>query len=498
MEDPKVEWLACRTDFAYFVDHYCQIYDATKGEWIPFELWPDQVMVADELVTNRLVVILKARQLGQTWLVLCYILWLMIFHPIVTILLFSRRETEAIYLLDKRLKGIYQRLPEWMMVRTIVSDSSHIWELSNGSVAYAFPSTAGDSYTASLAFVDEADLVQDLDTLMLSVKPTIDGGGRMILLSRSNKETPNSAFKKLFLSAWNHLINWKGIFLPWYSRPERTQQWYDDQRNDFLSRTGSEDGLFEQYPATPEEALAPNSISKRLPFAWLQRCYVPKEGKKNSTLIPNFITYKEPEILHTYIVSADPAEGNPTSDDSSAHVLDEITLEEVGILVGKLEPTTFAGYLLDLSELYNGARIMVERNNHGHAVIATIKEREKDHLLMRGIDGKPGWLETAKSKALLYSEGAKLFKDGVVTLHSNTTFMQLASIEGNTLKAPDGEFDDQAVSYVLGIVAGAIEPAQGFNFRYGSIRSAPTSRSSLRNRNRLNTRGHRRTIGSIG
>lgn len=117
---------------------------------------------------------------------------------------------------------------------------------------------------------------------------------------------------------------------------------------------------------------------------------------------------------------------------------------------------------------------------------------------MRGIDGKPGWLETAKSKALLYSEGAKLFKDGVVTLHSNTTFMQLASIEGNTLKAPDGEFDDQAVSYVLGIVAGAIEPAQGFNFRYGSIRSASTSRSSLRNRNRLNTRGHRRTIGSIG
>lgn len=493
MEDQKAEWLACRGSFAYFVDQYCQIYDATKGDWIPFELWPDQVMVAEELVNNRLIVILKARQLGQTWLVLCYILWLMIFHPIVTILLFSRRETEAIYLLDKRLKGIYQRLPEWMMTRTIISDSSHIWELSNGSVAYAFPTTSGDSYTASLAFVDEADLVPDLETLMLSVKPTIDGGGRMILLSRSDKETPNSAFKNLFKSAWTKANQWKGIFLPWFSRPERDQAWYEEQKNDFLSRTGSEDGLYEQYPATPEEALAPRSLSKRIPYQWLKRCYIPLEGSKNTTPVPNFTIYREPEILHTYTISADPAEGNPTSDDSSAHVIDELTLEEVGLLVGKLEPTTFAGYLLDLSEYFKGARIMVERNNHGHAIIATIKEREKEHLLMRGMDGKPGWPQTSKSKVMLYSEGATLFKDGVVTLHSSSTFYQLASIEGNTLKAPEGEFDDQAVSYMLGIVAGSVEPAQGFNFRYGSIRSASPARNSHRGYHRVNTRERRRS-----
>jgi hypothetical protein len=285
MEDQKIEWLACAESLPYFVDNYCQIYDATKGSWIPFKLWDDQVSVAEELVNNRLVVILKARQLGQTWLVLSYILWLMIFHPSVTILIFSRRETEAIYLLDKRLKEMYKRIPEELQVRTIVSNSSHVWELSNGSVAYAFPSTAGDSYTATLAFVDEADLVPDLDTLMLSVKPTIDGGGRMVLLSRSNKETPNSAFKKMFLAAWAKVSEWKGIFLPWYSRPTRTQQWYENLKNDFLVNTGSTDGLFEQYPATPEEALAPKSLNKRIPFAWLQRCYVPMEGKPRTDII---------------------------------------------------------------------------------------------------------------------------------------------------------------------------------------------------------------------
>ena len=39
-----------------------------------------------------------------------------------------------------------------------------------------------------LVIVDEADLISDLDDLMERVGPTIEGGGRMILLSRSNKD----------------------------------------------------------------------------------------------------------------------------------------------------------------------------------------------------------------------------------------------------------------------------------------------------------------------
>jgi hypothetical protein len=468
------------------------IYDATKGDWIHFTLWDAQIEAAEALVYNRLNVILKARQLGLTWLVLAYILWLMLFHPAVTILLFSRRENEAIYLLDKRLKGMYKRLPEWMGVRTVISDSSHIWELSNGSVAYAFPTSAGDSYTATLAFVDEADLVPDLDNLMLAVKPTIDGGGRMILLSRSNKETPNSPFKALFLSAWKKASAWKALFLPWFARPSRTIDWYLEQKQDFLSRTGSLDGLYEQYPASPEEALAPKSLNKRIPYEWLKRCYVPMDGELH-TATPNLLLYRKPELMHTYVVSGDPAEGNPTSDDSSAHIFDAITLEEVGIMVGKFEPLMFATYLLTLSEFFNNAQIMVERNNHGHAVIATIREKEKEVLLMRGPDGKYGWQSTAKSKAHLYDEGTKLLKDGACTIHSNSTFMQLSNIEGSTLKAPEGDFDDEAVSCMLGLVAATEPPYQTFGHSYASTGSSRTRRHNTK----PHTRRHRYPVSGV-
>ena len=36
-------------------------------------------------------------------------------------LIFSKRDEEAIELLDVRLKGIYERLPSWMQCRAVVA-----------------------------------------------------------------------------------------------------------------------------------------------------------------------------------------------------------------------------------------------------------------------------------------------------------------------------------------------------------------------------------------
>ena len=85
----------------------------------------------------------------------------MLFCLAATVLLFSRRDDEAVDLLGTRLRGMYDRLPDWLKVRWFGVDNDHEWALSNGSRVLAFPTTAGDSYTATLAIVDEADLVPD-------------------------------------------------------------------------------------------------------------------------------------------------------------------------------------------------------------------------------------------------------------------------------------------------------------------------------------------------
>ena len=460
--DEKRAWLACSLSPLVFIHEYAHLYDAQAGDWIPFHLWPAQAPVLKAMQAHRLVVVLKARQIGMTWLALGFALWLMLFHPAATILLFSRRDDEAVDLLDFRLKGMYGRLPRWMQARAVAGDSKHEFTLSNGSRALAFPTTAGDSYTATLAIADEFDLVQDQGRLMRSVKPTVDNGGRMILLSRPDKSRPRTRFKAIYRAAKAGQNDWQPVFLPWHAHPGRDRVWYEAQRADILSATGSEDDLHEQYPETDTQALAPRTLDKRIPATWLQGCYEEQPPRPLPDDAPSYDelkVYVPPQYNHHYVIGADPAEGNPTSDDSALVVLDRESGEEVAVLSGKLQPSALAERIDRVGVYYNRADVMVERNNHGHAVLLWLREHSKLRRLP-GHDGKEGWLSSAHGKTLLYDGAADAFRFGEVILHSFKAYTQLASIEGSTLRAPAGELDDHADSCALALAARNTRPVQ--------------------------------------
>ncbi len=472
-----IEISKCDDSPAYFINNYVKIYDATLREWIPFTLWPEQSETLDKIHAEQLVIVLKARQLGLTWLALSYALWLMIFRPISEIGIFSRREKEAFYLLgEERMRGMFEYLPDWLQAGySHAVDSSSVWKLNTGSTTRAFPTSAGDSYTFTYVIVDEADLAPDLEGLFTAVKPTIDGGGKMNLIGRSDKKKPNSYFKRIYKAAKLKKNNWTAIFLPWFVRPDRTDQWYEERKADAIQNDGTLDNLYEQYPATDKQALTAKSLDKRIPPAFLDRCYVELEpmfeNPEDSPTIPGLEIYKAPNkkpldidsdgypVYTEYVIGADPAEGNPNSDDSAATVIDALTGEEMAVIVGKIEPTVFASYIDLLGEYYNEAFVMVERNNHGHTVIAWLLDYS-DLALLEGHDKAPrgggrkkyGWLSSSKGKALMYNEVTDAFKDEDTELHSFLTYTQLASIEGATLLAPAGEKDDRADSFALAIV----------------------------------------------
>lgn len=455
--EEQLEWLTCAESASYFIDRYCYIYDATLREWLPFHLWRAQSGVLETISVHQLIVILKARQLGLSGLVICYALWLMLFRPEATILLFSRRDDESVHLLDFRLKGTYTRLPDWIRSTATVSVSNdHQWILSTGSAAYAFPTTAGDSYTATLAIVDEADLILDLNKLMGAVKPTIDGGGQMILVSRADKSKPNSEFKRIYRAAKAGQSPWTAIFLPWWSHPKRNSDWYEDQRKDIVSRTSALDDLHEQYPADDVEALAARTLDKRISSVWLDQCYVPLAELDplpvDAPVINRLVIYREPERGKSYLIGGDPAEGNPTSNDSALTVLEEMTGEEVAKLNGKFQPSTFASHISEVSAYFNDAPAMIERNNHGHAVLLWLRDNSRVNLLY-GFDYKEGWHSTSYGKTRMYTAATDAFREKSTITHSFESYLQLSSIDGSTLRAPDGEMDDLADSYALAIIA---------------------------------------------
>lgn len=482
------EWIKCTADVNYFALRYGWLYNATEQAWLPFRLWPAQETTLQRMANERMLVVLKARQLGISWLCLVYALWLLIFAAPATVLLFSLREAEAKELLE-RLRGMYARLPQWMQAKRVLHQSGTVWALSTGSRALAFSTKGGRSYTGTLVLVDEADFVPDLGRFMNGVKPTIDAGGKLFLVSTSDKTQPISTFKNLFRAAQqfesapaSNVGDYRPLFLPWHSHPQRDAAWHERTKAEMFAQRGTDDDFFAEYPATPEEALAPEQLDRRIPHEWLQgvldertplsplpaplapampglTVYLPAvQGKDYDSPAPSPIVRSASEQRRhggagaNYVIGVDPAEGNPNSDESVATVLEMESWGEVANLVLKVEPGVFARYIEQLSHYYNQAAVMVERNNHGHTVIRALAEGGQTHVL-HGYDGKPGWLSNIKGKPLMYDALAEAIRDGSCKVRSVETASQLASIEASTLRAPRGLHDDRADSFALAIAA---------------------------------------------
>jgi hypothetical protein len=451
----------CRRSPAYFLDQFCQIKD--DQNWMPFRLWPAQRVYLDTIHESRQVVALKARQLGMSWLTIGYILWMMLFKPGCTILIFSKSDREAVELLHIRLKGMAARLPVWLRPTAARPDRAHYWKLDNDSSAQALPGNSGRSYTGSFVLVDEADWLEgneSLSKVLSAVEPVVNAGGKLVLLSSVDKRKPESLFKRLYRDAKENEATspYTWIFLPWYASPGRDAIWYEQEKRKSIAKTDTLDDLQQEYPATDLEALAPRSLDKRIHPDWILRCYVeaknipiPAAHEPKPPAIPGLVIYQLPKPNGRYVLGADPAEGNPTSDPSALTVLDVATGEEVASLAGRLQPQVIASYAHQIGTWFKRASIMVERNNHGHAVLLWL---DQNSTLVRlcGPDGKPGWLSSTLGKTKLYDATAEVFRNGEVTLHTFGTFNQLSSIEGSTLRAPEGMFDDCADSFALACV----------------------------------------------
>ena len=91
----ELEREACRKDPVYFCETYCHIEDKDADELIqPFTLWDGQKKALVVFAENRLVCVLKARQLGFTWLALAEVARLVALNTGRTAIGLSRSEDE--------------------------------------------------------------------------------------------------------------------------------------------------------------------------------------------------------------------------------------------------------------------------------------------------------------------------------------------------------------------------------------------------------------------
>lgn len=452
----------------YFINTYCVIDDAQGhgegGGTMPFTLWPAQEVVARDLTANRLVLILKARQLGISWICCAYALWICLFQPGKVVIFLSKGELEAIELL-RRVSVLFARLPETLKANLpgLQKGNTSLLAWNNESRVQSLASSkgAGRSFTASLVVMDEAAHLTWASEIYTALKPTIDGGGQLIVLSTANGI--GNLFHLLWTRAVAKLNQFHTIFLDWRARPGRDEAWYNATRDD-----SPDPGLMKQeYPASPQEAFL---ASGRLRFQpeWT-------EAQAENFTLPLFILppklaalketaetgrrgtlsiYELPQPGRNYILAADIAEGLETGDYDAGVVIDSETRVEMASLHGHWEPDAFGEMLGALGGFYNNALVAPERNNHGHATIAALRRIHYPNLY-KAEDDKFGWLTNLKTKPLSIDALAETLRDGHCTVRTPAALneMQIYKVldDGKT-GSPHGYHDDFVMAWALDII----------------------------------------------
>jgi hypothetical protein len=249
-------------DEEYFIENYVYIEDRDTPELaVPFKLWQGQKKALKDIIKERLNIILKARQLGLTWLVLAFALRCMVFIPGYLTVALSKKEDPDAKELVRRVVFMLRHLPEWLIRENTKENSSWQgikWEATTMTVIIYHPGNepskfmsmaaapdSGRSFTANLVILDEWAFQQWAREIWTAAYPTINRptGGKLIGLSTIERGS-------LFEDIWVGDNNFNKIFLGWQTDPRRTPEWYEQTKKDLGDDTLAE------YPATVEEAFA--------------------------------------------------------------------------------------------------------------------------------------------------------------------------------------------------------------------------------------------------
>lgn len=434
-----IEYAACQRSAAYFLDRYGYISDPQAGV-LPFRLWPFQQDLLNQMASQQRVVVLKARQLGVSWLLAGYGLWMAAYHDGATVLMLSKRLDEAVTLLDK-CEFLYQQLPAFLRPAVGKQNETTLQFSKRGSKIVALPATedAGRSESASLVIVDEAAFHPAAQVNYSAYKPTVDAGGKLIIVSTANGR-----------GNWYHQM-WTGapangftpIFLPWTFRPGRDDEWWTRQQAEY---TATPHLLAQEYPLTATEAFVASGqcLFEIAAVQELQAMARPPLSTLDNGAVQ---VWQRPRPGCLYVIGADVAEGKDAGNDrydyDAAVVLEWRTGAHVASLHGQWPLDLYARMLGTLARQYNNAMVGVERNNHGHAVL--------EHLLHNDALRYDNVYQHDETDQLKDLTGTRTYKAGWPTTAKTKPIMEqeMASwIESGSLVSYDAGFWDEALSYV--------------------------------------------------
>ena len=420
---------------------------------ITFEPWSHLMEVCGKLQEEKLLVWLKSRQTGASWLLAAYSLWMAQYHPGALVLLLSQGEEESKALLWK-CKYIYESLPKQLRIDIGTDSRQELTFPSVSSAIRALPSTekAGRSATASLVVMDEADFHEYAESSFAAVKPTIDdSGGQLIMVSTANSTSSQSLFKRIYRESPHN--GFSKVFYGWNVRPGRTNAWYDERRKEYHDAA-----LFEkEYPATEDEALSPPRSISAFPVDRLNDMRAdirtPIETMQCGTVQANI--YQDYASGKKYVAATDTSHGTG-NDNAITIIMDAQTGYVVADLISNvISPDQLAIASATLLERYKEPLWAIEDNDWGATTITTAQRLRYPRIFYRD-ENKAGWHTDEYSRVRLYGGLMEAVHSRLITIPNESGLSEFYSLIQNPKKngrveAQTGSHDDYPVAVGIAV-----------------------------------------------
>jgi hypothetical protein len=382
-------------------------------------LLPNRAQQEFSLNCTKRNIVLKARQMGITTYVAARFFIQTISRP-GTMTVQVAHDQESAEEIFKIVHRFWENLPETMKRGALHRSRANVRQMvfprldSEYRVATAADVNAGRGLTIhNLHCSEVARWLRDGDETLASLRAAVPADGEIVLES-----TPNGA-GGAFYEEWQHAheTGYTRHFFPW---------WYDagyrdkaeavqikplrPDEEELVRRAGLTDaqiawrrsnraqmrGLAAQeyaedpvscFLASGECVFELEAIDRALE-AQGRAAEVRDNGRLSIWI--------EPRYGRQYIIGADPAGGGSDGDYACAEVIDRQTAMQCAELHGHYSPRELALKLLDLAGMYNSALLVVERNNHGHGVLANLRAAGYTKLFRDG--GQDGWLTSAVTR----------------------------------------------------------------------------------------------------
>jgi hypothetical protein len=452
--------------------------------------WRWQRFVAEWLISEQRLIVLKGRQIGVTWLTLAVDVAEAILTPGSTSLLYRQREDEAI---DnaRRWWILFQSLPHYFKSHITVLKPDRAAQPGRDGIQLQFPDgkisevvpmtsakASGHGRSVRRVILDEAAHIDLLSDIRAAVEPAA-GRAKITMIStangRSNEETgEGNEFHRVWTDEGS---GYRKLFLPYDAHPDRDEKWYQSAPEVQSLRVHQRNAQFprdenEAFALSSRVFFAPEDIEhyRGLVKAPKRRYDFRKKGPRTASIRTSengrIKVYAEPRADHSYAIGADVATGRGR-DRSAAFVVDLGSLELCAQFHGRLDADEFAEQLYFLGKRYGNALVAVETGGgYGEPVIAALRDgrtgrppyaRLYRHVMSSRPDlaeAKPfGFPMNMKTRPLVLNQMERHIREHNLPwvtadlLHEMSSFVYQDT--GTSPRALDGSFDDLVMAAAI-------------------------------------------------